>query len=180
MATIELALLSEHLEENETAIVLSAVAEETSEELLLGTEEDTQVLDSTIDDDVFVDFRDRLDANDLDADIYLPWDFEEIIVVGELRIGSTLALQLVLDSLREDFFIDGDEDFEDDEEEVGVEDEDEIDDSYDSSLDEGSGLYEAGEHDGIEMKDEQLRHVWRMMHQAAKQSIQTSLPLVLS
>lgn len=175
MAIIELATLPDHLESDQIEAMMKALAEEASEEVDLATEEDGRIIESAIDDDVFVDFRDRLEANDLDAEVYVPVEFEDVVEVGGVRVGSTYALQLVLDSLREDFFVedagdgetemdDGDDDFERgeaEEEEAG-----------------SDGLYE-GEDGVIEMKDEQLRHVWRAMHTAAKESLDCNLSVFL-
>jgi hypothetical protein len=174
MAIIELATLPDHLDSEEVKTVLAALNEEASEAVDLATEEDGRTIDSNIDDDVFVDFRDRLEANDLDAEVYVPVEFDDVIEVGGRRVGSTYALQLVLDSLREDFFV---EDQDDDETEM-----DEADDDFERGGDEDSasddGLYE-GEDGGIEMKDEQLRHVWRIMHTAAKESLSCNLSVFL-
>src|SRR5690606_25932482 len=116
------------------------------------------VLDRDLDDDVITDFIDRLDANDASADIYLPIDFEDILDVDGFRIGSIHALILVLDSLKEDFFVDDEED-EDEDEDVDYEDDEEDD--------EGSDLFGADD-DEVEVKDERLRHIWRVMHKGAK------------
>lgn len=173
MAIIELATLPDHLDSDQAAEVTKALLEEASEELNLETEEDSRIIDANIDDDVFVDFRDRLEANDLDADLYVPVEFEDVVNVGETRVGSTYALQLVLDSLREDFFVEdeGDEEIEMDEGEEDFER---------GSLEEdaGEGFYSEDE-GAIEMKDEQLRHVWRIMHTAAKESLDCNLSIFL-
>ncbi len=176
MASIEIAQLSAYLDEASVAAVTRAIRGESSDDVDLESNEDHQVIDGNIDDDLFVDFRDRLEANELDADIYVPVDFEEVLTVSDYRIGSTIALQSVLESLREDFFIedqddselvpndDEEEDFEDEEEE----DEDEDDDPF---LDD--------EDDAIEMKDAQLRHIWRLMNQAAHDSVANNLVIFI-
>jgi hypothetical protein len=173
MAIIELATLPDHLESDQIEAMMKAVAEVASEAVDLATDEDGRIIESNIDDDVFVDFRDRLEANDLDAELYVPVEFEDVVEVAGVRVGSTYALQLVLDSLREDFFVedpgdgetemdDGEDDFERGEEEEAGSD----------------GLYE-GEEGVTEMKDEQLRHVWRAMHTAAKESLDCNLSVFL-
>ncbi len=186
MATIEIALLSEHLDESQIEAMLSAIADETTVVLDSGSDEDSIVVDSSIDDDLFVDFLGHLDANDLDADIYIPLDFEEVVEIGEFKIGSTHALQLVLDNLRDDFFVEADEDDDEEEDLVGnefdVEDGEAEDD--DGGLDEMGTEFSDGEsygHDDssdIDAKDEQLRHIWKVVHRAAKESIEAKLALV--
>ncbi len=174
MATIELAHLSDHLEEDDLEATLEAVLSESGTTFTSSDEEDSEVLESTIDDDVFTDFRDRLEANDLDADVYVPVEFDDIVNVGELRVASTHALRLVLDSLREDFFVE--------DEEAEETEEDDIDDDFERDLadnDEASSYY-ADEDGGIEMKDEQLRHVWRAVFRASRESIERNMPLFLN
>jgi hypothetical protein len=174
MAIIELATLSDHLDSEQIEATMEFLAEEVTEPVDLATDEDGRIIESNIDDDVFVDFRDRLAANDLDAEVYVPIEFEDVAEVAGRRVGSTYALQLVLDSLREDFFVEdpGDGDTEMDED---------ADDDFERGVEEeagSDGLYE-GEDGGIEMKDEQLRHVWRIMHTAAKESLTCNLAVFL-
>ena len=76
MATLELASLSEHLENDQIKAVQRALAEVGSPTMSADDHAETIVLDRDLDDDVLVDFFDRLDANDASADVYLPIDFE--------------------------------------------------------------------------------------------------------
>lgn len=174
MATIELAHLSDHLEEPVLESTLLAVEAESGTTFVSSEEEDSELIENHIDDDVFTDFRDRLEANDLDADVYVPVEFEDIVRVGELRVASTQALRMVLDSLREDFFI---EDVQD-----GDMEEDDAEDDFERDVledkDETAGYY-ADEDGGIEMKDEQLRHVWRVVFRASRESVDRNMPLFL-
>ena len=55
MAIIELATLPDHLESDQMEAIMAAIAEEASEEVDLATEEDGRIIESNIDDDVFVD-----------------------------------------------------------------------------------------------------------------------------
>jgi len=174
MATIELAQLSNHLDPSDVEATCAAVLSESGEALVPPAEDDSEILDSNIDDDIFTDFRDRLEANDLDADVYVPQEFEDLLEVGSLRVASAHALRVVLDSLREDFFVEDDRD--------GEFEEDEADDDFDreelTESDDASGYYE-DEHDGIEVKDEQLRGVWRAVFRATRESIERNMPLFL-
>lgn len=168
MATLELGTLSEHLENDQIKAVQRALAESGAPPLAGDDHAETIVLDRDLDDDVLVDFFDRLDANDASADIYLPIDFEEVIEVDGLRVGSAHALILVLESLKEDFFVDEEEEGEEEEEEEYEFDEDEDE--------EGGEVFESDD-DEPEVKDDRLRHIWRVMHKGAKTSVRKNLCL---
>jgi hypothetical protein len=168
MATLELGSLSEHLEIDQIKSVQRALAESGAPPLGADDHAETIVIDRDLDDDVLVDFFDRLDANEASADIYLPIDFEDILEVDGLRVGSAHALILVLESLKEDFFVEEEKD-EDDEEDEDEESEDEEDED-------GAELFEA-EDDEVELKDERLRHIWRVIHKGAKTAVKKNLPL---
>lgn len=182
MATIELTTLSEHFDSDEIAALVGAIAEVNPEDFSLAHEGDSLIIESSIDDDVFDDFRDRLEANDSNADVYVPVDFEDVLTVGDSRVGSSQALLLVLDSLREDFFVDDGEDDEEEALEDAEFDEDlaeggpEFEDEGPEEEDEAARYY-SDENTGIEMKDEQLRHIWRAMHKGARHSVQKGLCL---
>lgn len=171
MATIELAHLSDHLQAPDLEAALSAVQTESGETVTSSDQEDSEVLEGNIDDDVFTDFRDRLEANDLDADVYVPVEFDDMVQVGELRVASTQALRVVLESLREDFFVE--------DEKEGDTEEDDAEDDFERDLedsDEAAGYY-ADEDGGIELKDDQLRHVWRVVFRASRESLDRNMPL---
>ena len=167
MATLELGTLSEYLEVDQIKAVKKALAEVSAPPLPSDDHSDTVVLERDLDDDVLTDFFDRLDANDASAEIYLPIDFEDVVDVDGLRVGSAHALILVLDSLKEDFFVEEDE--EDDEEEEEEEDDDE--DAEDSA-----DLFDA-DVDAVQLKDERLRVIWRAMHKGAKTCVKKNLCL---
>jgi hypothetical protein len=169
MATLELGTLSEHLENDQIKAVQRALSESGAPALSGDDHAETIVLDRDLDDDVLVDFFDRLDANDASADIYLPTDFEEVIEVDGLRVGSAHALILVLESLKEDFFVDEEEE---EEEEEAAEDYE-----YDEDEDEdGADAFEADD-DEPEVKDDRLRRIWHVMHKGAKTSVRKNLCL---
>ena len=92
MATLELGSLSEHLEVDQIKAVRKALAEVGAPPLPADDHADAVVLDREIDDDVLTDFFDRLDANDASAEVYLPIDFEEVLDVDGVRIGSLVPL----------------------------------------------------------------------------------------
>lgn len=167
MATLELSTLLDHFDQDEIDAVKAAIQEVSSASFDVAEEGESVVLERDIDSDIFVDFQDRLEANDASADIYLPVDFEDVIEVGEHRFGSSHALLIVLENIKEDFFVEDEEE----DEEVG-DDEDE----YGFDEDETDGFH-ADDESPIEMKDEQLRHIWRAMYKGAQSAVRKSLCL---
>jgi hypothetical protein len=166
MATIELAPISEHLDGDQIKALKAALAEAGAGALTGDEHAEHVVLDRNVDDDVLKDFMDRLDANDGAADVYLPIDFEDILEVDGLKIGSAHALELVLDSLKEDFFVDDEDDDEDDDDGGDDEDDDEDDDDEIGDEDEDD-----------EVKDVRLQHIWKSMAKGAKQATKKSVCL---
>lgn len=167
MATLELGSLSEHLEVDQIKAVRKALAEVGAPPLPADDHADAAVIDRDIDDDVLTDFFDRLDANDASAEVYLPIDFEDVLVVDGVRVGSLHALILVLESLKEDFFVEEEEDEEEEEEEAEVDEEDD---------DDAADLFEDDD-DEVELKDERLRHIWRVLHKGAKTGVRKNVCL---
>jgi len=165
MATLELGTLSEHLENDQIKAVQRALAEAGAPNLSGDDHAETIVLDRDLDDDVLVDFFDRLDAS---ADVYLPIDFEEVIDVDGIRVGSAHSLVLVLESLKEDFFVE-------EEEEEEAEEGEELE--YEEDEDEEGGEQFEGDDDEVEVKDDRLRHIWHLMHKGAKTSVRKNLCL---
>jgi hypothetical protein len=168
MATLELGPLADHLEADQIKALRRALSEAGAPPLAADDHADPVVIEGNLDEDVFTDFTDRLDANDAAADVYLPIDFEDVVEVDGLRVGSVHALILVLDSLKEDFFVEEEED-EEDAEEAEYEDEDEDDEN-------GASLFGEDEEE-IEVKDERLRLIWRIMHKSAKTAVRKNVCL---
>jgi hypothetical protein len=160
MASIELAPLSAHLESDDVKAVLTGAREAGAKELDLDADGDTVVFERDLDADLFADFLDQLDANEAACDIYVPADFEEVFEIAGYRVGSANALVMVLEELKEDFFVDDDEDeaeeteeYEDYDEELAAEDEEISDTAHDETM---------------ELKDQQFRHFWKVMHKAGR------------
>jgi len=172
MATLELSTLSDKLDEDDLARLLSEYAEQTEGGPLdIDEVAEQAVLDNGIDDNNFVDFLDKLEANEASADVYLPSDFEEIFEVGDLRVGSAHSLLLVLENLREDFSAEADE------EDTELEEDEGFDEEAVDFEDEEPDLLPPDEESPVAMKEEQLRHIWRLMYQGAKASIRRGLCL---
>ena len=182
MATLELSTLSDKLDEDDLAVLLAEYETQTDAGPLdIDEVAEQAVLDNGIDDDIFVDFLDKLEANDASADVYLPTDFEEIFEVGELRVGSAHALLLVLENLREDFAAEDEEEppeaeVEEDEEPFVAEDDETL--AFEDEEDEEAteGLF-GDDESPTEIKEEQLRHIWKLMYQGAKAAIRRGLCL---
>lgn len=174
MASLELTTLVDRLDDDQLAELMSAYEATEAGPLDIDDVAEQAVLDNGIDDDVFVDFVDKLDANEASADIYLPSDFEDVFEAGDLRVGSSHALLLVLENLREDFNAEEEKELADEAEEADEAGESDFDydedeeEEVDEDFDEGSAL---------QMKEELLRHIWKLMYQGAKASIRRGLCL---
>ncbi len=168
MATLELNLLSEHLEPDEIHDIHKVLADAGAGPLDEDEKAEPQLLDRDLDDDDFDAFVDRLDANEASADIYLPTDFEDVLTIGERRVGSAHALLLVLDGLREDFAVDKDE-AEADQEQL------EPDEDFEPLSDDEDEDFDDEYQQPIEIKDEQLRRIWHQLRRGANLAIQQGL-----
>lgn len=157
MASIEIGPLSQYLDDDELAVITKAF-EEADIELESDDEADLALLEGDIDEDIFADFLDRLDAQGVGCDIYVPGDFEELIDAGGYTIGSTQALMLALDEMRDDLISEEEEEEEDD----GDEDFEEFEDDEDESRF-GSGSSEA-----VHIKESELRHLWKTLYKGAR------------
>jgi len=178
MATLELTTLSDKLDEDELSTLFEAYQVTGAGPLDIDDVAEQAVLDNGIDDDIFVDFVDKLEANDAAADVYLPSDFEDVFEAGDIRVGSAHALLLVLENLREDFSAEDEED--DDEETEENEDVDPFVEDDDEGFFEGEDDGNGGDESGLGMKEEQLRHIWKLMSQGAKAAIRRGLCLFVS
>ncbi len=166
MATIELGPLTEHFEPSEVAAIAAALRAADHGTLELSDDAQAAVLERNLDDDLLADFRDQLEANDAACDIYLPLDFEDPVDAAGYVVGSAQALLMVLDEIKDDLFaeVSDDEDtetadYDDDDERLADDDED--------------------EDDPMELKDERLRGLWKLLHQGATQSLRDNLALIV-
>jgi hypothetical protein len=161
MASVWTAALSAHLEDDQVAAVKAALRARDIDPLEDTEDAEAVMLDRAIDDDVLADFLDQLDAADAACDIYLPVDFEEVLEVGSHRLGSAHALILALEGLRDDLAIEEDEDEDEDDEDEDDEDED----------DEDEDVFGEEDPQSIELKDEQIRDLWRLFFRGAQSAI---------
>jgi len=156
MAEIELAPLSQRLDEDEIKLLGRRLKEVGVGEFGPGDEGSNQTIASRLSEDALTEFLDRLDAHDLGAEIYLPVEFDGRVTVGDYRIASAQALVDVLAEMKDELGVDEDDDYED-------EDEDDEDDEEE----EGTVI------------EAQLRHIWELVSDAATESIDKGLPLHL-
>jgi len=176
MPALELCPLAEHLEDSEIESLIEQLEDADVENIDLAEDADPVPLEQDYDDDVFVDFWDQLEANDVACDVYLPLEFEDVLEIGERRYGSAHALLIVLANIKEDMFLDDDEE-EEEEEDEAVEDIDDELDEFDDYGAEDDEQYEAEDESATEVKDEQMRQVWRTMNKAARIAIAQRLAL---
>jgi hypothetical protein len=148
MAEIEVGPLSDRLSDEEIA-ELAKQMERLGAPQLPRSDGEGAVLADGIDDDAMTEFRDRLDAHDLAAEIYLPIEFEGAAEVAGLRVASASALLDALDEVKDELDVDEDEDEEED---------DEHDDDRD-------------------IMEAQLKQLWKIFHDAAQAAMDKKLPL---
>ncbi len=165
MASIELNLLSDYLEQADLAALERALTDVGSPPLGLDETSDAELLDGNIDDDDLSVILDRLDQHDASCDIYVPSAFEETYNIGGYHIGSAPTLLLVLDELRDEIIVD-----DGDEEAVA-----ELADEYDHTV----GFQEDEAPDAYEMKEVQLGSVWKLLRDGALEAIERRTCLVL-
>lgn len=170
MASIELAPLSAHLESDEVKAALASARDAGARDLALDEEGDSVILERDMDTDLFADFMDQLDANEAACDIYMPGDFEEVFEIAGYRVGSAHALVLVLEELKEDYFVD--DDAEDSEEAEDYEE-------FEDYADEDEDLADGDRDETMELKDQQFRHFWKVMHNAGRTAVARGVCLFL-
>jgi hypothetical protein len=171
MASVELGSLSEHFEEDEIAAIKSALVEAEVPAVEVDEDAHSVILERDLDDDMFADFVDRLDANDAACDLYLPAEFEDSLSVAGLVVGSAHALLTTLEELRDDLFEDDELTEEPDDEYYDEPDEGELADHDPYS--------EAGASQSLALKDESMRHMWKVLYKGAHESIRSGFALLI-
>jgi hypothetical protein len=161
MASIELSPLTEHFEKKDIKALQSALAEVGSS-MDVDDDADAVLLERNVDDDLIHDLFDRLDGSEV-CDVYVPPDFDGALAVGTHRVGSAQALLHALEELGEELAVEEEED-EEEEEDDDYEDDDE-DSQYDDDGDDDD------DEEAVDLKNQQLRRVWKILHNGAKQAI---------
>jgi hypothetical protein len=154
MAEIELGPLSDSLDDEEIRL-LYRLLDQAGAKFSTDDDHATQTIASRIDEDAMTEFLDRLEAHDMAADIYLPSEFEGRLKVGDYRVASAHALADVLEELKEELAVDD-------------EDEDDPDEDDEEEMGEDGTVIEA-----------QLRNIWRLVTDAAGESVEKTIPLHL-
>ncbi|MEA2696877.1 MAG: hypothetical protein QOI66_1148 [Myxococcales bacterium] len=153
MAEIELAPLSHRLDDDEMKTLARSLEELGITGLHKADEHSAHTIAARLSEEALTEFLDRLDAHDIGAEIYLPFEFDGRVTVGEYRVASSQSLLEVLEEMKEELDVDSEEE-EDEEEE-------------DAEEDEGTVI------------EAQLRHIWHLVADGAVESIEKSLPLHL-
>jgi hypothetical protein len=148
MAEIDIGPLTDRLTDEEIAELAAQLEKVGAPQLPHGDESHPAALADGVDDNALSEFMDRLEGHDTAADIYLPVEFDGILEVAELRIGSLPLLLEVLDELKDEL---------DDEEEEAEDDE-----SYD---------------DDSKILAAQLRITWKLFYTGATSAMDRHLPL---
>jgi hypothetical protein len=163
MAKIELGPLSQFLDDGEIKDLMKALKKVGVSDLPQSEEAGGKVADE-LDDDVWTDFLDRLEAEDVGADLYLPVEFDGVIEVAGLKVASTHVLVDILDDIKDDLDVDPEEDEEDSDE-----DEDEDEDAEEEE--------EEDDDEDMRLKEKLMKQVWRSLHTGAKSALERELPL---
>ena len=158
MPSIEVGPLSVRMGDEEIAELAAAMETADAGTMPPSDESAGGTLEDGLDEDALTEFMDRLEGNDIAADIYLPVEFEGRLEAADFRVASLHALAEVLEGMAEDLDIEDEED----EEDEGDEDEDE---DFASE---------------IELLEDRIRNIWRIMFDAAQQAVENGLCLIVS
>jgi hypothetical protein len=161
MAKIELGPLSQFLDDSEIKDLMKALKKVGITDLPHSEEAGGKVGDE-LDDDVWTDFLDRLEAEDVGADLYLPVEFDGVVEVAGLKVASTQVLIDILDDIKDDLDVDPEEDEEDSDDDDDEHEEEEEEDDSDEDL---------------RLKERLMKQVWRSLYAGAKSAIDRELPL---
>src|SRR5205807_4830212 len=97
MAEIEIGPLDDRLTDEEIAELAAQLEKVGAPQLPKGEDTHQAQLGDGIDDNALSEFMDRLEGHDVAAEIYLPIEFDAIVEVANLRVGSLPLLLEVLD-----------------------------------------------------------------------------------
>lgn len=150
MAVIEIQPLTERLSDEEIEELAEALETVGAPRLPRSGEGNQLTIAEGVDEDVLDELLDKLEEYDAACEIYLPAEFEGRVAVGDMQVGSLIALVDALDGLHDELFGDDDDD------------EDEEDDEDDS-----------------EVEVAELRKVWKLVLDGANEALDRSLPLHL-
>lgn len=155
MAELDVGILADRLGDEEVERALRKLRKHLGEpgfELPRGDTSASGSHHEGIDDGAVSELLDRLDAEELGCDYFIPVDFEGKIEMGDYSLGSLPALLEVLEEMMDDLDID----------DPDAEQEDPDEDDFESDMD---------------FLQAQLRHVWRSFYQAAQSAMEANLIL---
>lgn len=152
MAEVEVAPLTDRLAEDEVQDLVAALEQVGAPAPPNADDTASKTIADGVDEDLVREFIDRLEALDVACDIYLPVEFEDVVEVGQYRVGSVQALLDALEEIKDDLEVEEEEALE-----VEAEDEEE-DPSY-------------------ELVYKRIRHLWKVFYEGAQVAIERKLPL---
>jgi len=150
MAEIEIGPLTDRLSDDEIVDLKARMERMGAPKIPDGDDREVASVGEGLDDDVLVEFLDRLDGHDVAAEIYLPVEFEGAVEIADLRVASATVLLEVLEELKDELVLE-DEDAEE-------KDEDDEDEEQ-------------------RVKGRELRRAWKLFHDGAVAAVERQLPL---
>jgi hypothetical protein len=161
MAKFEVGPLSQFLDDAEIKALMKALKKVNIEKVPESDDAGGSVGDE-IDDDVWADFLDRLEAEDVGADLYLPVEFDGVLDVAGYRVASAAVLKDILDDIKDDLDVEpeADEDEDDDGDDDGDDDDDDDDDDEE-----------------LRFRERLMKQVWKSLYTGAKSALSRDLPL---
>jgi hypothetical protein len=157
MAEIELGRLSDRLSEDELTLLFRRLKDHLGDPAYRLPEGDHSASGSVadgIDEELIMNFMDRLESSDLGCDHFVPADFEGKLDCGEFTVGSLFALVDVLEEMMDD---------------LGIEDSDDEDDEDEDDTGYGGGSIDR----------RRLRALWKTIYDAAAEAIDNKLALCI-
>ncbi|MDY0004294.1 MAG: hypothetical protein RBU30_23540 [Polyangia bacterium] len=155
MAELDVGSLADRLGEDEIERALRKLRKHLGEpgfELPRGDASAAGTQHEGIDDVALSELMDRLDAEELGCDYFIPVDFAGKIELGDYSMGSLPALLELLEEMMDDLDIDDPDADQDDPDE----------DDFESDM---------------ELLQAQLRHIWKAFYQAAQSAMDANLTL---
>jgi hypothetical protein len=102
MAEIEIGPLTDRLTDDEITELAAQLEKVGAPQLPKGDDAHQAALGDGMDDNALSEFMDRLEGHDIAADIYLPIEFDGIVEVADMRVGSLPLLLEILDELKDE------------------------------------------------------------------------------
>src|SRR5262245_167037 len=109
MGRIQLAPLTERLENGEIDEIRKSLKERGAGRIPDEDESETRPLADGLDEDILRTFLDQLDDHDIACEIYLPVEFEGRFEIGDIQVGSAHELLGLLEELKDEFEVEEDE-----------------------------------------------------------------------